>query len=230
MLGTPLAALLRTGNYRHFADKVTNWLIDLAAFGRPAPARSPWSRIVEPALEEFWEGFGPVLDPGMVRETRGLLAGIGDLPVVCEHRDFAPWNVLLTPDGRMGVLDWESSELEGVPALDLLYMLAYLDFYLNDAIRSGRCPESYRGALDPSTFTGRVRRECLARYCAAVGLDPALIFPLSVFVWVLHSRSEYRRFVADSAGAPQPDTLRRSLFVRLWEAELRHGTGDGGRV
>ena len=101
--------------------------------------------------------------------------------------------------------------------------LAYLDFYLHDAIRAGRCAEAYRRTSDPSSFTGRVRRECLARYCAAVGLETRLLAPLGVLVWVLHSRSEYLRLVADRGGAPPADALRRSLFVRLWEAELRQG-------
>jgi hypothetical protein len=39
---------------------------------------------------------------------------------------------------------------------------------------------------------------------------------------MLHSRSEYRRFVADVAGTPEPTLLRRSVFVRFWEEELRH--------
>lgn len=227
--GTPIAAMLRPGNYHKVAHEVTSWLIDLAALGRPAPTRSPWGSIVEPALEEFERCFAPILDPDMVQETHKLLLGLGDLPVVCEHRDFAPWNVLRGPDGRLGALDWESSELKGIPALDLLYMLAYLEFYLHDALRSGRCAESYRDALDPSTFTGRVRRECVARYCAEIGIDPGLILPLRVFVWILHSRSEYQRLVADGGGAPPLDALRKGLFVRLWQMELQRGSAGGRR-
>jgi hypothetical protein len=230
VVGTPIAALVRPGNFEEIAHDVTTWLIRLAALGPPVPARSPWERVVEPALEEFERCFAPVLDPGMVRETRTLLRRIRELPVVCEHRDFAPWNVLRCSDGGVGVLDWESSELEGLPALDLLYMLAHLDFYLHDALRSGGCVESYRRALDPSTLTGRVGRECVARYCAEIGLDPGLILPLRVLVWILHSRSEYRRLVADRGGAPQPDTLRGSLFVRLWEVDLERGIAAGGRI
>jgi hypothetical protein len=41
-----------------------------------------------------------------------------------------------------------------------------------------------------------------------------------VLLWLIHSRSEYRRLVGDSGGAPQPARLRHSLFVALWEEEL----------
>jgi hypothetical protein len=38
---------------------------------------------------------------------------------------------------------------------------------------------------------------------------------------MLHSRLEYRYFVADVAGKPGPEILRRSLFVKLWEEKVR---------
>jgi hypothetical protein len=45
---------------------------------------------------------------------------------------------------------------------------------------------------------------------------------LRLLCWMLHSRSEYGRFVADAGGVPQPSQLRRSLFLGLWEEELRN--------
>jgi hypothetical protein len=40
---------------------------------------------------------------------------------------------------------------------------------------------------------------------------------------MLHSRSEYEHLAADEAGRPAPDALRRSVFLSLWEEEVRHG-------
>src|SRR5436190_718658 len=99
----------------------------------------------------------------MIRETRARLAALGDLPLVCEQRDFSPWNVLIAADGALVVLDWESAETEGLPGMDLIYFLAYLAFFLDGAMESGRFRESYRAALDPATFTGAVQAECLRR-------------------------------------------------------------------
>jgi len=144
-------------------------------------------------------------------------------PLVCEHRDFSPWNIIRTPTDELAVLDWEGAELEGFPALDLLYFLAHLGFYLDGAYSSGRYRESYRASLDPSTFAGSVRAEALARYQRALGLDQALLAPLSVFVWLVHARSEYQRLVADATTLlVEPERLRRAGFVALWEEELSH--------
>jgi aminoglycoside phosphotransferase (APT) family kinase protein len=40
--------------------------------------------------------------------------------VAPEQRDFGPWNLLVTPAGQIAVLDWESAEVDGLPALDRL--------------------------------------------------------------------------------------------------------------
>jgi hypothetical protein len=221
MVGLPLSVLLRRNNYRDLALQATDWLANLAGRPHPCPPVTWWGRLIEPVIKNFGETFGAVVDPGMLRETEDILATLGALPLVCEQRDFGPWNVLLTADRELAVLDWESSELQGLPALDLIYFLSFLALFLDNAVRSGRLRESYRATLIPSTFTGGIIDECLARYASQVGLDPASLRPLRLFSWLLHSRSEYQWFVADVAGQPERETLRRSLFMSLWEEELR---------
>jgi hypothetical protein len=44
-------------------------------------------------------------------------------PVVVQHGDFAPWNLLRRPEGTIGAFDWEYGTLEGFPYLDLAYYL-----------------------------------------------------------------------------------------------------------
>jgi hypothetical protein len=220
--GLPLCTLLRKDNYRELALKATDWLIGLA--GRPSshPRVTWWSRLVEPVLDDFSRSFGAVVDTCLLDKTRAVLGTLGDLPLVCEHRDYSPWNVLVTASGELAVLDWERAELQGLPALDLIYFLTYLAFYRERATPAGRNRECYRMTLDPSTLTGGVRSECLARYANHIDLDPKALRPLGLLVWMLHSRLEYQRFVADVVGRPEPAVLRRSLFVSLWQEELQH--------
>ncbi len=221
--GAALFTRVRRTTYRSLALRATAWQAALGGRPVPSPRAAWWGRLVEPVLTEIHECFGAVLDRGKLDETRAILASIDGLPLVCEQRDFSPWNVLITESGALGVLDWESAEIQGLPALDLIYFLTYLAFFLDGAIGSGRFQQSYHASLDPTTLTGRVRSECLAHYAELVGLQPDALYPLRLIVWLLHARSEYSRFVADAGGRPTPATLRRSLFIGLWEEELRHG-------
>jgi hypothetical protein len=44
-------------------------------------------------------------------------------PVVVQHGDFAPWNLLRRSDGKVQAIDWEYGTLEGFPYLDLAYYI-----------------------------------------------------------------------------------------------------------
>ncbi len=222
LTGAPLYTRLRRGTHRALAAQATDWLIELA--GRPErSSRATWRRYpVEDILAEFRTMYGAVLDRDLLTVTQDVLAMLGDLPLVCEQRDFSPWNVLLDEADNLVVLDWESAELRGLPAVDLIYFLTYLNFFLDGAMESDRYRRSYRNTLDASTYTGGVFAECAARYADRVGLDPAALPPLRLLTWMLHARSEHRRLAADAGGKPAADVLRRSLFVGLWEEELRH--------
>lgn len=44
-------------------------------------------------------------------------------PVVAQHGDFAPWNLIIGSDGALRAIDWEYGDLEGFPYLDLAFYL-----------------------------------------------------------------------------------------------------------
>jgi hypothetical protein len=219
--GQPLSSLVRRSNFRHLALKGTEWLSGLAQRSASRPEDRWRDRLVTPVLSTFAESFGLVMDTGLFRDAADVVGTLSAARLICEQRDFAPWNALATPNGELAVLDWESAELNGLPAMDLIYFLTFLAFSLEGAVEPGRCREVYRATLDPSTLVGAVRHECLTRYARSIGLESAEIGRLGLLVWMLHSRSEYQRFVADIAGTPGREILRRSLFMRLLEEELR---------
>jgi hypothetical protein len=120
----------------------------------------------------------------------------------------------------MIVLDWESACPAGLPLLDLVYFLTYLGFFRDGAMRSGSFEASYRRLLNPSTLTGRVFAERIARYAAQLDLPRDAIPILRMFTWLLHTRSDHVRLFGDSGGNPSPDALRKSLFLRLLREEV----------
>jgi hypothetical protein len=221
LTGVPLYTKLNRSNFHQLVLEASNWQIKLAGHNRPIPSRDWWKRIAEPAFEVFSESFGDVIDDGMLRTAREILAALGSLPRVCEQRDFSPWNVMVTADEQLAILDWESAELNGLPATDLIYFLAYAGFFLDGAWQSGRFRESYRASLDRFTFTGAVHAEAMAQYVAQVDIDISSLRALRLLTWMVHARSEYRRLVGRWGNRPPLESLRRSLFLNLWEEELR---------
>ena len=225
LVGRPLESLLTLRSLGAWSTKVTDWLTGLVARETTFPP-AHWRRVIaEPALSRFVDAFGGVIDDGLLREAEAMVGAIGALPTTPEQRDFGPWNVLVTPAGEIAVLDWESAELDGLPVLDLLYYLAYASFQVDGARDRDSRVASYRRSLDPSTRTGAVRRDCLARYIDALGLDPVQLGPLRALVWLIHAESDFRHAAADAGGPPPAEVLARSLFRALWIEEVRHLAG-----
>jgi hypothetical protein len=219
LTGVPLAATLKGANYRRVAERVTDWLITLA---EPATTRSPeptWETLVSPVLERFTAEFGSVLEESQLVRTHEILGGLGALPVVCEQRDFSPWNVF-EGDGGIVVLDWESGEPRGLPALDLIYFATHSAYYLKRAWTTGRFVEAHRAAWSRTTPLGRVNNACATRYLTHFDIDPALLGPLRLFAWALHAHSDFLHLRADLGGTPNAEVLRGSRFFRLFRADL----------
>ena len=223
LTGLPIAAFLRRKSLEELADAACRWLIEFAAAtrGRAVNARDRALAV----LSDFEEDYGTVVDRAMLRETEEALRALGDLSEVCEQRDFSPWNVHWDARGKLVVFDWESAERRGLPALDLVYFLAFLGFYSDRALPRRAHAASFRRQLDPSSATGAVTRSSLARYAAATGVSEGALRPLRLTTWMLHARSERLRLDADAGGKASPELLRRSVFRDLWELEIRHGDG-----
>jgi hypothetical protein len=201
--------------------KVADWLAGLVQGEAVLPATHWREAIVEPMLSRFVEVFERAVDPSLLREGETIVREIGVLPAVPEQRDFGAWNVLVTPAGDLAVLDWESAEVDGLPVLDLLYYLAYASYSVDRARDRESRVASFRRSLDPSTQTGAVRRDCLARYLDALGLHSAQLASLRALVWLIHAQSDFHHAAADAGGPPAAEALARSLFLALWSEEVR---------
>lgn len=219
--GVPALTQVTPTSYQSLAEQATRWQIALAGAPLRPAAANWWRPLVESAFDEFILEFGRVLDPVLVDRCRLLLSRLTTLPSVPEQRDFSPWNVLIDASGAFAVLDWESAELDGLPATDLIYFLTHLAFFVDGAYQSTRFRASYRASLDRQTLTGRVRGHCLAQYASAVGVHVDALPALAVATWMLHARAEYQRIVADNGDRPGAQILRQALFLGLWEEELR---------
>ncbi len=220
-VGTPLFERFSPGSYRTLALQVTEWLIQLVGEPRRSPREEWWARLVEPVLGEFQACFGHFFDQELMARTRAGIARIGSLPLVFEQGDLWAGNVLVQPSGKLAVLDWESAEPRGLPARDLLYFLADLAFFHDDAFASRRFSNSYVASLDPTTPTGSVWADCVARYSQAVQLTPLELQGLRLLVWLPHACWDFHELVTKLGRTPDAATARTIRFVDLWLEEAR---------
>lgn len=94
------------------ADGVLDYLMALAISAPVSMEVHPWVlRIRRLNDQESW-----------MEDCFGALAN-RRWPVTIQHGDFAPWNLVRKPGGKIGACDWEYATLEGFPHLDYAYYI-----------------------------------------------------------------------------------------------------------
>lgn len=218
--GRVLGEVLDRKNLPGLAKKLTDWLI-LLARKTAAPVPEDWRSSHISSLAE-------AIDTAMPNSTYGKLVGKAidtlsglEIPtLVCEHRDCAPWNILVTADQQFGVLDWESSRLNGIPGLDLIYFLTYLCFYIEEAWTNEKALECYKKMLDSDTNLGRLWNDCFNFYVDVLGLSPQSAKPLRILTWITHLASVCGRMQNEKTFSGDIHHGNLSLFLGLIQYEI----------
>jgi hypothetical protein len=224
--GSPLLPRLNVSALAEFSPRLTEWLLELAGDAAPQPKGSWWSRLVEEPLSELDRGYSAAGVGRSVAEARKLLTGLPDLPIVLEHRDCSPWNILLS-DGAPALLDWESAELQGLPGLDHAYFFLNAAFAIEGALETGRTTEAYGRLLDPTTSIGAIYAHSADAYAEGLGLDADAMARLRTLCWIVHCRSDRRHIVLDRGREPTRAELDASIYLNLLREDLRRQGDDG---
>jgi Phosphotransferase enzyme family len=152
-----------------------------------------------------------------VRERSATLTGVA-LPIVCQHRDFTPWNVLCGESG-LRVIDWEGAR-PGPALCDLLHFSTHwseLALRAFDDRARLRVFERVWIAREGGEPGEAVRRE-VASYCAALRLDRLFVPLLLTATWAE---------LAARAGAGSREAAYVGVLARGAD-ELFRGWTDGG--
>jgi aminoglycoside phosphotransferase (APT) family kinase protein len=215
--GRPVASAPRRTAETSTLDAAVAWLIrlDLATARALAPPDRPGARRV--LDESFRQTVGTLRLPFDADAVCGRFgaerAGDTPIPVVWQHCDLTPFN--LRWDGsRHALVDWESAR-PGPALCDLLYLL--LHWQWTGLPSFGAAPAEVFDAVflsghgvPASKASAQVRR-----YCAALGVDGALVGPLLLRMLSQQALDRAER-VRDVGLDPADDTnVYADLFGRL---------------
>ena len=154
--GAPLARVLTRERHASLAIDAADWLADLA-LDRPFEERDAWWPVTAaPIVERFEALVSPTVAADHLAACRERLEVLDRLPSVIEHRDFAPWNLLVDEDGTLRAVDWESSVRCGLPLLDLWYFLTYLALAV-ERLPERRLADAYPQLVDLARVRGEYR-------------------------------------------------------------------------
>ena len=173
----------------------------------------------------YLQGLIPDVEVGrLIANTRSLtsdLMGIS-VPFVFEHGDLSSPNILVTQDGRLGVLDWELSEPRGLPCLDLFFFLSFVAF----ARRSARTLEEALAAFHEAFFGPAAwTRHYVLQYAQQLGVSRSSLRSLFVLCWGRYVASLAARSQSagqDMRGAAGAVWLQRNWYWHLWRHAVRH--------
>ena len=101
------------------------------------------------------------------------------LPRTIEHGDMGPPNLLRRRDGGLGVIDWETGRLDGLPLVDLIFALGVIAAARTDA----RQPHDQADAAGAAFADGGWARTIIDGEARRLGIAAGTVWPLIVACW-----------------------------------------------
>jgi aminoglycoside phosphotransferase (APT) family kinase protein len=199
--------------------EIATWTGALAGMpgGRTVPLRTLWAPALERVAAHARHDTSPAsVTIGQLAQRTGTILGALDevaVPVVLEHGDLAPPNLLRLRAGGLGVVDWEVADLDGLPLGDLLFFAA---FVRGDPSGLGAAPAL--ASLPPAS------RSPIERQAEQLGIDIALIPPLRLAMWTRWADRQLGRFVDRTL--PLEDRLP-ARHVQSWAAAVADMAAPG---
>jgi hypothetical protein len=198
---------------RRLVDAVAEWIVRVGVETRQEGAAAELERLRCDVLTSW---------PGAPDDLLGDLVG---LPVVLQHNDLGPWNIVSDGGRDFTAVDWESANPSGLPLWDLWYFLAHALRLLDrkDADGSEAFARLFRGEAAGSPELFRWTRAAVD----ALGVPPETVGTLATLCWLHHGLSHRVRGAAVDRHAPGGDTLAPAAadYPRVWLSDPALGPG-----
>ena len=208
------------------ARAAVEWLLELgtATVSRPgADARGPFSEL-DALLAQFKRLYRleakheDLLDA----HASALMRSAERFPLVFQHGDPGPWNVLITSDGRPGFLDWEAAEPHGMPLWDLFHFLRSFGFQVSRAAGTRDPLRSFAEQFLERSALNRLLVDSASRFRARTGLAEELVEPLFYTCWMHRALKE--------AATLTLDQLDQGRYVGILRLALERRDSPGLRA
>jgi hypothetical protein len=181
-------------------DRIRTWLRTLTIGGQAAAA-DPGDIAATCAQLEVAAGVRDGLG-GRVLAALDPLAG-ARLPRAIEHGDLGPPNLLQRPDGGLGVIDWETGRLDGLPLVDLIFALGVIAAARQDANQ----PQDHADAAGAAIADGGWARPIVDAEARRLGIAADLVPSLIVACWARQLGAMAQRQGVLDGTAPAADAL-----------------------
>jgi hypothetical protein len=125
----------------------------------------------------------------------------GSFPLVLQHGDPGTWNMMVTDEDKVIVIDWEAGEKRGMPLWDIFYFIQTYGSWMGrkqgnrDSLSNFEKTFFERSSLN-SLFTSTV-----GRYCENINLDKSLVEPLFFGCWIHRALKEAARLPLDNVNS-----------------------------
>lgn len=210
VVGSPFLERTEATAQCPYARDAVEWLVDLAGATARRPAGAEEAAVALGTLRDrFLELY--TVDPGLrtflADQIDNVAACASEFPLVFQHGDPGCWNLVVTHSGRLGFLDWEAAEPNGMPLWDLFYFLRSYGVAVSRAAGTHDPTESFvRHYLEESDL-GVILVDAVRLVCERTRLDPGLVEPLFYTCWMHRALKETTRL--------RPNRLESGTYVRL---------------
>ena len=227
--GQKLSSLLKDGSPQSYIEAVVQWLIEFHQATQTTVAEDAdwYRRLVEEPIRYFQESFRLSPDEQkLVEQTHRHMRILRDrdVPLVFEHGDLGPPNILFEDGEPPRVVDWELAVPKGMPAVDLFFFLTLVGFSQRRARTNAEYVSSFH-----ETFFGQSAwaRPYVRRYAESIALPPESLRALFVVCWSRYFGGLLLRLHDADASPGLLDSktaqwLRANHYFSLWRHSVEH--------
>jgi SAM-dependent methyltransferase len=206
-----------------YASAAVEWLVQLGRATARADTRGGLSGL-HTLCEQFARTYRLEANEEdfLGAHAAALVRGGDGLPLVFQHGDPGPWNVLVAPDGRPAFLDWEAAEPRGMPLWDLLHFLRSYGLLVSRAAGTREPLQSFTEQFLQRSAVNRLLVDATSRFLTQTGLAAELVEPLFYTCWM-------HRGLKEAATLP-PKRLESGRYVGILRLAIERRESPGLRA